>query len=210
MPKFNYTEELGAQKAIPIIAGLSDPKKAVALAGTLKEAGIKVMELPVRGDVNGVMESIAAIRRKVPQMIVGAGTLMDRATVARAKDAGAHFGVCPGLTDEVSSEARTRSLSFIPGVTTITEAMNARRMYDVLKWYPAEVSGGASQLAEYASIMGPDMKWLPMGKITAAKLDDYARIPQVVTCGVSWLTPKELIQAEDWNQIAELAKSVIK
>lgn len=211
MNKFKFQNELSSQRVLPIVTGVTDPKKAVDLASTLKDAGLKIMELPIRGDTAAILKCISAIRKDVPAMITGAGTVMTREALLAANDAGAQFGVSPGLTPTLEYFIHWTQTPFIPGVATLSEAMAAtERGYDTLKWFPAETLGGRDQLAEYASIMGREVLWVPTGKITQPKVDDYLRIPEVISCGGSWVTPKDLVATGNWEEVAKLAKLALK
>jgi 2-dehydro-3-deoxyphosphogluconate aldolase / (4S)-4-hydroxy-2-oxoglutarate aldolase len=197
--------QLGRSKVIPVVI-LQDAAKAVPLARALLEGGIEAIELTFRTAC--AAEAIRAIRAEVPEMVVGAGTLLSPAQVDEAVDAGAQFAVAPGHNPAVSDRAIARGLPFSPGVMTPTEVEAAlAKGFKTLKFFPAESAGGVAHLK---SLIAPyqhlGIRFIPTGGITAKVAADYLKIPAVLAVGGSWLTPADALARNDWSAIATLAR----
>ena len=183
---------------------------AVPLAEALLAGGLKVMEITFR--TAAAAEAIRLIRRKVPRMAIGAGTLLSPDQVQEAIDVGAQFGVSPGLNEAVLNAAGEHDLPFFPGVLTPTEADRALQLgWKHLKFFPAEPAGGAAMLKALA---GPfahiGVQFIPTGGINAAKLPDYLAIPQVAAVGGSWMGERRLIQEKAWSRITALTDEALR
>jgi 2-dehydro-3-deoxyphosphogluconate aldolase / (4S)-4-hydroxy-2-oxoglutarate aldolase len=183
---------------------------AVPLAEALLAGGLNVMEITFR--TAAAAESIQRIRRRLPQMSIGAGTLLSPEQVQRALEVGAQFGVSPGLDEAVLAEAEKQQMPFFPGVMTPTEAGRALNLgWKHLKFFPAEPAGGAKMLKALA---GPfahtGVKFIPTGDINAATLPDYLAIPQVAAVGGSWMGERRLIAEKAWTKITTLTAEAMK
>ena len=183
---------------------------AVPLAEALLAGGLKVMEITFR--TAAAAESIQRIRQHLPEMGIGAGTLLSPEQVQRAIDVGAQFGVSPGLNESVLKAAHERNLPFFPGVMTPTEVDRALNLgWKHLKFFPAEPAGGVVMLKALA---GPfahtGVKFIPTGNINAAKLPDYLVIPQIAAVGGSWMGDRRLITEKAWSKITALTAEALK
>ncbi|PXX50038.1 bifunctional 4-hydroxy-2-oxoglutarate aldolase/2-dehydro-3-deoxy-phosphogluconate aldolase [Aquitalea magnusonii] len=188
---------------VPVIV-VNDAAVAVDLARALVDGGIRVLEVTLR--TKAALAAMRRMRDEVPGAIVGAGTLRNRAQLEAALDAGAQFGVSPGLTPELASAARNANLTLLPGVATASEAMRAQdEGFDILKLFPAEAVGGIKLLKSLAGPL-PDLRFCPTGGIDLVKAKDYLALPNVLAVGGSWLTPEDAIANRDWARITELAK----
>lgn len=187
------------------VAVIDDPDDAVPLAEALLAGGLNCIEVTFR--TSSAAESIARICKGVPEIHVGAGTLLSADNVKRAVDAGARFGVSPGLSETVSLAARENQLRLFPGVVTATEVMRALEMgWNILKFFPAETSGGVSALKALAGPFGhTGVKFIPTGGITAATLPGYLAVPQVAAVGGSWMAERKLLAETNWARISALA-----
>lgn len=197
--------QLGSSKVIPVVI-LEEADKAVPLARALLAGGIEAIELTFRTAC--AAEAIKAVRAEVPEMVVGAGTLLSAQQVDEAVEAGAQFAVAPGHNPEVTNRAAERGLPFSPGVMTPTEVEAAlAKGFKTLKFFPAESAGGVKHLK---SLIAPykhlGIRFIPTGGINAALAADYLKIPAVLAVGGSWLTPADAIANNDWDAIAALAK----
>ena len=187
---------------IPVIA-IDQLEHAVPLARALVAGGIRVLEITLR-TVHG-LPSIRAIAEQVPDAIVGVGTLTQPDEFAAARDAGAVFGVSPGLTPTLIEAARTSGLPLLPGVMTPSEVMAAREAgFRQLKLFPAVPAGGVGMLN---ALGGPlaDVMFCPTGGITLASAPSFLACRNVACVGGSWLTPRSAIEAGDWAAITALA-----
>ena len=188
---------------VPVIV-VNDAAVAVDLARALVDGGIRVLEVTLR--TKAALAAMRRMRDEVPGAIVGAGTLRNRAQLEAALDAGAQFGVSPGLTPELASAARNANLTLLPGVATASEAMRAQdEGFDILKLFPAEAVGGIKLLKSLAGPL-PDLRFCPTGGIDLTKAKDYLALQNVLAVGGSWLTPEDAIANRDWARITELAR----
>jgi 2-dehydro-3-deoxyphosphogluconate aldolase/(4S)-4-hydroxy-2-oxoglutarate aldolase len=151
-------------------------------------------------------EAIRRIRQSVPNMAIGAGTLLSGEQVEQAVAAGAQFGVAPGLSEAVSKAANDNNFPLFPGVVTPSEVMRALELgWKQLKFFPAETFGGVNALK---ALIGPfghtGVKFIPTGGITAATLPNYLAFPQVAAVGGSWMAEKKLVAEKNWEQITAL------
>ena len=188
---------------VPVIV-IDDPAVAVDLAHALVAGGIRVLEVTLR--TKAALAAIRRMRDEVPDAIVGAGTLRTRPQVEACVDAGAQFGISPGLTPELAAAARSAALTFIPGIATPAEAMRAEdEGFLVQKLFPAEAVGGVKLLKSLAGPF-PNLRYCPTGGIDLARAPDYLKLPNVMCVGGSWLTPAEAIAERDWDRITTLAR----
>jgi 2-dehydro-3-deoxyphosphogluconate aldolase/(4S)-4-hydroxy-2-oxoglutarate aldolase len=186
------------------VAVIDEADDAVPLAEALLAGGLKVIEVTFR--TAGAAESIARIRRALPEARVGAGTLLTADQVKQAVAAGAQFGVSPGLSEAVLMAAQANNFPLFPGVITPTEVMRALDLgCQQLKFFPAEAAGGVNMLKSLAGPFGhTGVKFVPTGGITAANLPHYLAIPQVAAVGGSWMADRKLVAVKAWSQITAL------
>jgi 2-dehydro-3-deoxyphosphogluconate aldolase/(4S)-4-hydroxy-2-oxoglutarate aldolase len=195
-------EVMRTSPVIPVIA-IDDISYAVPLAKALVAGGIRVLEVTLR-TVHG-LPAIRAIAEQVPGAIVGVGTLTQPEEFAAARDAGATFGVSPGLTRALIDAAISSGLPLLPGVMTPSEVMNAREAgFRQLKLFPAVPAGGVGMLNAIAGPLG-DVTFCPTGGITEATAPQFLALKNVACVGGSWLTPKDAMQNGDWEHITKLA-----
>ena len=187
---------------IPVLV-LDDVAHAAPLARALTAGGLPALEVTLRTPV-----ALACIREmaKVPGGIVGAGTLLTPADVKAAKAAGAMFGVSPGATDTLIQACIDEDLPLLPGAATATEAMILlEKGYDMLKFFPAEASGGAPALKGIGAPI-PQISFCPTGGVSPQNKASYLSLPNVVCVGGSWVAPKDMMDAGDWDGIEKLAR----
>jgi 2-dehydro-3-deoxyphosphogluconate aldolase/(4S)-4-hydroxy-2-oxoglutarate aldolase len=186
------------------VIAIDDPDHAVPLAKALVAGGIRVLEVTLR-----TQHGLGAIRAmsQVEGAIVGVGTLTQPEEFAAARDAGAVFGVSPGLTDALIGAAKSSGLPLLPGVMTPSEVMKAREQgFKQLKLFPAVPAGGVGMLN---AIAGPlsDVVFCPTGGISQDTAPAFLSLKNVACVGGSWLTPKDAMQAGDWDRITAIAKA---
>lgn len=178
-------------------------EQAVAVAQTLLDGGLPVIEVTLRTPV--ALEAIAAMVQAVPDVVIGAGTVLTAAQLEAVKAAGGRFVVSPGATDALYAAARANDMPLLPGVATASEIMRGlEHGVDTFKFFPAAASGGTALLAAWN---GPfaDVRFCPTGGITATTARDYLTLPNVLCVGGTWLTPNALLQAGDYAAIGALA-----
>lgn len=178
---------------------------AVPLARALLAGGIGAMELTLR--TPAALAALKIIRREVPEMLAGVGTILTTDQVAHVVEADATFGVSPGVNPRILSAAREAGLSFAPGILTPSDIEVAlEHGCKLLKFFPAEPSGGLSYLnamaAPYAHL---GLKFVPLGGINAKNMASYLADSSVAALGGSWLAPRDLIHAGAWEKITALA-----
>ncbi|MGA9025382.1 MAG: bifunctional 4-hydroxy-2-oxoglutarate aldolase/2-dehydro-3-deoxy-phosphogluconate aldolase [Steroidobacteraceae bacterium] len=188
---------------IPVLT-VEELGHAVPLARALSAGGLRVLEITLRTPV--ALAAIEAMRKAVPEAIVGVGTLTRAVDFAAADRAGAQFGVTPGLTPELASAARGARFPLLPGVMTPTELIAARTAgFTVLKLFPAQQAGGIGMLQALGAPF-PDVIFCPTGGITRASAPDFLALPNVACVGGSWVAPRAMLAAADWAGIEALAR----
>lgn len=190
---------------IPVIT-LTEVGHAVPLARALLTAGLRVLEITIR--TPAALPAIEAIARELPEVIVGAGTLLTPDQFTQARNAGARFCVSPGLTPALAEAADDCGLPYLPGVSTTTEIMLAREMgFDTLKFFPAALNGGPAFLKAIYPLF-PDVSFCPTGGVGLENLKEFLDLPNVICVGTSSIATQELIEKADWKAIAERAQHI--
>ena len=187
---------------IPVLT-VPDAAKAAGLARALVAGGLPALEVTLRTPA-----ALDAIREmaQIEGGVVGAGTLMSPDDVLAAKEAGALFGVSPGATDRILDAAEDVGLPMLPGAATASEIMKLlERGYSMLKFFPAEASGGAAALGAFA---GPitQASFCPTGGVSLSHVHNYLALKNTVCVGGSWVAPADKIANEDWDGIEALAR----
>lgn len=152
------------------------------------------------------LDVISRIKASHPDMVIGAGTVLEEGQIEAARESGADFAVMPGLDELTICAAKRAGLLAIPGVSNPTEIMAARRMgLRMLKFFPAEQSGGVSALKLYHGPF-PDISFLPTGGMTEETIGDYLALPYVAACGGSFLAKGDWIGNGEWERIADACR----
>jgi 2-dehydro-3-deoxyphosphogluconate aldolase/(4S)-4-hydroxy-2-oxoglutarate aldolase len=191
-----------ASPVIPVIV-IEELAHAVPLAQALVAGGIRVLEVTLRTEHG--LAAIRAIIEAVPKAIVGVGTITRPEDFVAARDAGAVFGVSPGLTPALIAAAASSGLPLLPGVMTPSEVMAAREAgFKQLKLFPAAPAGGVAMLNALAGPLG-DVMFCPTGGISEDSAPRFLACDNVACVGGSWLTPRDAVKAGDWARITALA-----
>jgi 2-dehydro-3-deoxyphosphogluconate aldolase/(4S)-4-hydroxy-2-oxoglutarate aldolase len=186
------------------VATVDDAATAPQLARALYAGGIRAIEITLR--TPAALDAIRAAAQAVPEMIVGAGTVLDEADLAAAIEAGARFALSPGATPRLMKTARKAPIPFIPGVATAGEIMRGLDLgYRCFKFFPAEQLGGPATLHALAAPL-PAARFCPTGSITPEKAPRYLALANVLCVGGSWIAPADRISARDWAGIEAAAK----
>jgi 2-dehydro-3-deoxyphosphogluconate aldolase / (4S)-4-hydroxy-2-oxoglutarate aldolase len=189
---------------VPVVV-VDDPAHAVPVARALVAGGLPVIELTLRTPV--ALDAIRAIASEVPEILVGAGTIVTPGQAKEALDAGAQFLVSPGSTPSLLGAMADTGLPFLPGTATVSEVLAVLEAgHTELKFFPAEASGGAAFLKSVAAPV-PAARFCPTGGITAATAPSYLALPNVGCVGGSWLTPADALASGDWGRVTELARA---
>jgi len=202
-------DRLLAKRIVPVVV-LDDAKDAEPLAKALLEGGLDVIEVTFR--TPAAEESIRRIAGAFPEMLIGAGTLLDEAQVEKAHNAGASFGLAPGLNPKVIAKAKSVGMEFSPGVMTPGEIEAGLSLgCQLQKFFPAMAAGGPGMLKALA---GPyahtGVKFIPTGGINRANLRDFLELPVVAAIGGSWMVDRKLIQAGNWAEITRLTQDALE
>jgi 2-dehydro-3-deoxyphosphogluconate aldolase / (4S)-4-hydroxy-2-oxoglutarate aldolase len=210
-PAFNPSLAERVEKCgIVAVLVVDHAKDAVPLAKALLAGGVDVMELTLR--TPAAIDALKAVKAEVPEMVAGVGTILTPEQVREVTAVGADFGVAPGLNPRVLAAAREVGLSFAPGVLTPSEIeLAVEQGCRVLKFFPAEPSGGLSYLksivAPYAHL---GLKFVPLGGLNAKNMATYLAEPTITALGGSWLAPRDLIVAGKWDEITRLAAEAVE
>lgn len=194
---------LARTPVMPILT-LHDASSAGDLARALVDGGVPVFEVLMR--TPAALAALPRMREAAPEADIGMGTLMTEADVLAALQAGAMFGVSPGLTPELAQAIGLHRLPFLPGVATASEVMAARGWgLRELKYFPAQGRLGAAWISDMRGVF-PDVMFCPTGGIRPPDIPTYLALPNCCTVGGSWVVPPELLRDKDWPAITALAR----
>lgn len=198
---------LGDIGIVPVVK-IENPERAAGLGRALVAGGIPAAEVTFR--TAAAERAIRAMREEVPGILVGAGTVLDRATALAAMAAGAAFIVSPGFDDAVVDLCLERGMPVLPGVNGPDGVMRGiAKGLSVLKFFPAVQSGGLPMIEALA---GPfaSIRYIPTGGIDASSLGLWARSPSIHAVGGSWMVPLALVEAGDWPGIEALCRASVR
>jgi 2-dehydro-3-deoxyphosphogluconate aldolase / (4S)-4-hydroxy-2-oxoglutarate aldolase len=202
-------EQLTAFGIVPVIA-IESAEAALPLADALLEGGLPLAEITFR--TAAAAEVIALLTRHRPALLVGAGTLLSAANVKAAREAGARFGVAPGLNPAVVHQAAQAGLPFAPGVCTPSEIERALELgCRVVKFFPAEPSGGVEMVKALAapySHLG--LRFIPTGGVNAANLEYYLPLKVVAAVGGTWIARPEDLAGGRWQAIRDRCREAVE
>lgn len=202
-----YSERLGLNAVVPVVV-IENAKDAVPTAKAILAGGIDVMEITLR--TAAAMDSIKAVTKEVPDMLVGAGTVLNLEQAKAVVEAGCKFIVCPGFDPEIVKWCIDNDVTVTPGCVTPTEIMAALKLgVDVVKFFPANVYGGLNAMKGlYAPFGG--VKFIPTGGVDGKNISEYAAAPFVHTVGGSWVCSKADIAAGNFEKIIQLCKEAVE
>jgi 2-dehydro-3-deoxyphosphogluconate aldolase/(4S)-4-hydroxy-2-oxoglutarate aldolase len=187
---------------MPVVT-FTDPAVAVDVARALVRGGIRVIEVTLRTPV--ALKAMELIAKSVPEITVGAGTVLSLADLKAAAEAGATFAISPGATDTLLSAGTSGPIPYLPAVATASELMAGLAAgYQCFKFFPAGAAGGIPMLNALGGPF-PDARFCPTGGISQATVKSYLDLPNVLCAGGSWLTPAEAMKNRDWASIELLA-----
>ena len=197
-------EQVASCGVVPVVV-LEDEAQAVPTARALLASGINAMEITFR--TAAAKGSIAKVAKEVPEMIVGAGTVVNLQNLHDAVDAGAKFIVCPGSDPELIAEAIRLNVPITPGVVTPSEIMMGLKLgLKVFKFFPAETFGGLKTIKALCGPF-PQIKFLPTGGINQANAAEYFKNPKILAVGGSWMVTKDMVAAGDFEGITAKSKA---
>ncbi|HEX2556027.1 MAG TPA: bifunctional 4-hydroxy-2-oxoglutarate aldolase/2-dehydro-3-deoxy-phosphogluconate aldolase [Microvirga sp.] len=188
---------------IPVVT-IEDARRSIDLAQALVRAGLPVVEVTLRTDA--ALDAIAAIAKAVPEAVVAAGTVVRASQIAEVVDAGAKLIVTPGTPLSLAEALRDAPIPAMPGCTSPSEAMTLAELgFEVLKFFPAEASGGAAWLKAIAGPL-PHLKFCPTGGLGLKNARDYLALPNVACIGGTWMVPAQAIADGDFATIERLSR----
>ncbi|EJG1730283.1 bifunctional 4-hydroxy-2-oxoglutarate aldolase/2-dehydro-3-deoxy-phosphogluconate aldolase [Vibrio parahaemolyticus] len=199
-------EQLKALKVIPVIA-IDKAEDIIPLGKVLAENGLPAAEITFRSAA--AAEAIRLLREAQPDMLIGAGTVLNREQAIAAKEAGATFIVSPGFNPNTVKSCQEIGIDIVPGVNNPSTVEAALEMgLTTLKFFPAEASGGINMVK---SLLAPytDIELMPTGGINPSNIKDYLAIPRVLACGGTWMVDKKLIEAGNWEELARLTREAV-
>jgi 2-dehydro-3-deoxyphosphogluconate aldolase/(4S)-4-hydroxy-2-oxoglutarate aldolase len=187
---------------VPVVV-LHEVEHAVPVAEALVAGGVPVIELTLR--TPAALACIEQIATQVPEILVGAGTIVTPEQAKDAVSAGAQFLVSPGTTDDLAAAMQDTGLPHLPGAATVSEVLRLLELgYREMKFFPAEVSGGVGFLKAIGAPV-PQARFCPTGGVTPASAPSYLSLANVGCVGGTWLTPADALTDGDWGRITRLA-----
>ena len=197
------TSILHVSPVIPVVT-IDDPRHAVPVARALADGGVRIIELTLRTE--SALTSLKLIASEVPDICVGAGTILTPAQADAATAAGAGFLVSPGVTPGLLAHMLAIGIPVLPGVATVGEVMMVlEHGLNAMKFFPAGPAGGPEYLAAIGAPI-PQVHFCPTGGVSLSSAPGYLALPNVSCVGGSWLTPKAAMENNDWEQITKLAR----
>lgn len=199
-------EKIKSLKIVPVVK-IEQVEDAKPLAKSLIAGGLPVAEVTLR-----TLAAYEAIKEmaELPEMLVGAGTVVNLEQARLAKEAGAKFIVSPGLCVEVVNYAKENNIPIFPGVCTPTEIMLAMELeLPIVKFFPAEAYGGLNTIK---ALVGPfgKIKFMPTGGISEKNIQNYLAHPQVIACGGSWMVKDSLIAEKNFEEVQRLTAIAVQ
>ena len=200
-------EAIARARVVPVVV-VDDAEQGVLVASALREGGLPVAEVTFR--TAGARAAIAAIAREVPDVLVGAGTVVNAAQVDEAVEAGARFLVSPGFSAAVVRRAQEVGVPVLPGVATPSDVIAALDLgLDAVKLFPANVVGGPAAVKAFSAPF-PGLRFVPTGGVSAANLLDYLALPSVLAAGGSWMVDAALVRAGDTAEITRRTREAVE
>ncbi len=200
------TPRLQALKIVPVIA-LERAEDAVPLGAALLQSGIPAAEITFR--TAAAIDAIRRLRDTLPDILIGAGTVLNAAQAKAAQQAGADFIVSPGFNPNTVKACQDMGIAITPGINNPMAIEAALELgIHTVKYFPAEASGGIKMLkallAPYAML-----QVMPTGGIGVKNIRDYLALKNVIACGGSWMVEKSLLAAQNWDEVARLAREAV-
>ncbi|MCT8343733.1 bifunctional 4-hydroxy-2-oxoglutarate aldolase/2-dehydro-3-deoxy-phosphogluconate aldolase [Photorhabdus kleinii] len=199
-------EQLRQLKIVPVIT-VERAEDIIPLGKVLADNGLPVAEITFRSAA--AAEAIRLLREAQPNMLIGAGTVLNREQVVAAKQAGADFMVSPGFNPNTVKACQQLNIPIIPGVNNPSAIEGAMELgLKLLKFFPAEPSGGLPMIK---AILAPytELQIMPTGGIGPNNIRDYLAVPRIVACGGSWMVSQALVDNRNWQEIGRLTREAV-
>lgn len=202
-----FSELMSGQTLLPIIQADS-PEQGVQIAKAMANAGLGLVEVVLRTDAS--LAALTAIKKAVPELKVGAGTVINSTILQQALDAGSDFIVTPAVSDKLLAELATCGVPVLPGVSNTGEILTATEYgFDELKLFPASLSGGAKFLSALSSVF-QSIQFCPTGGVNQENKMDYLSLNNVFAVGGTWVSPKKWIEEQNWAAITDACAKALK
>ncbi|MDC7220209.1 MAG: bifunctional 4-hydroxy-2-oxoglutarate aldolase/2-dehydro-3-deoxy-phosphogluconate aldolase [Spirochaetales bacterium] len=206
MDKEKLVEALKQCRLVPVIV-VEKAEEILPLGEALVKGGLPVAEVTFRSPA--AADAIRLLKKEMPEVLLGAGTVLTKEQIDTAADAGAAFIVSPGFNPVNVKYAMDKGQIMVPGINSPSEAEQAMAMgLDVLKFFPAENAGGVGMLKAMNAVY-PNLRIMPTGGINPGNVNDYLALPNVIACGGSWMCKKDLISAGEFDKIEALVKEAL-
>ena len=193
-------------RVLPVVTA-RDVETTIELTRALVKGGMRAVEITLR--TPAALDYIRAVKAEVPEALVAAGTIATPVDLAKAMDAGADFFVSPGSTSNLLAAAAEAQVSFLPGIATASELMQAMdHGFNHFKLFPAVAAGGITLLKSLAGPF-PEAQFCPTGGLNRQNFRDFLALPNVLCCGGSWMVADDLVAGAQWLQIEELAREAM-
>ncbi len=194
-------------KLVPVVK-LDEAKDALPLGQALMKGGLPIAEITFR--TSAAEESIRILNKKLPEILVGAGTVINIEQAKKAIDAGAKFLVSPGLSEQVITYARNQGVPVLPGCCTPSEIMKAIEFdISVIKFFPANLMGGISGIKSLAPVF-PTVRFIPTGGVNSENLLEFLSYKPIIACGGSWMVKDTLIREGDFEKITVMTQEAVQ
>ena len=191
-------EICGRARILPVIT-IAREEDILPLADALAAGGIKTLEVTLRSEHG--LKAIRLLREQRPELCIGAGTVLDRATFAAVEAAGAQFVVTPGITPDILEAGVNSDIPLLPGISTPSEIMMGYALgYRRFKLFPAEISGGAAAIKAFAGPFG-DIRFCPTGGVNPGNVRNYMALSNVMCVGGTWMLDSGWIKNREWSRI---------
>lgn len=202
-----FMEKVHKCGIVPVVV-IENVEDAVPTAKALLAGGICFMEITFRTAC--APDAISKVAREVPEMVVGAGTILNQVQAEKAVKAGASFIVSPGLSEEVVNWCQDNQIPVVPGCVTPSEIMKAKALgLSVVKFFPAQVYGGMKAIKALSAVFR-DMLFLPTGGVNADNLDEFAKEKCIAAIGGSWVCAGKDIEAHEFGKIESLSREAVE
>jgi 2-dehydro-3-deoxyphosphogluconate aldolase / (4S)-4-hydroxy-2-oxoglutarate aldolase len=206
MDKETLVDALKKCRLVPVIV-VNKPEEILPLGEALVKGGLPVAEVTFRSPA--AADAIRLLKKEMPEVLLGAGTVLTKEQIDTAADAGAAFIVSPGFNPENVKYAIEKGQIMVPGINSPSEAEQAMALgLDVLKFFPAENAGGVGMLKAFSAVY-PNLRIMPTGGINPGNVNSYLALPNVIACGGSWMCKTDLIAAGEFDKIEVLVKEAL-
>ena len=194
----NINKQLKENRVLPL-ATITSKEEVDGISQALQKANCSVLEITLRDER---VREIIHLFKNYPDLTIGLGTIRSSEDIDLAVSSGAHFGITPGLSKTLCEYANDCNFQLIPGVQSASEIMLASELgYKLLKFFPAELSGGAKKLKAMQAVF-PDISFVPTGGVNSSNFNSYLALTNVVCVGSSDLISNEMLNSNDWNGIS--------